>query len=139
MLTTLATVFGLGGIIGYLIKYYFEQVAENKRKIREAKEKQYKDLLSNLLGFFEGWENKEHKIQFMREVYTNAPLYASDEVLKLAYKFIESHSEGKKELKESDTIYAELVLAVRKELNKIQGQPDTQLSVADIKILKLEE
>ena len=138
-LISLVTTFGIGGIVGYWVKYHFDQLAENKRKIRKSKERQYKDLLSNLLAFFTGWENKEHKKQFMREVYTSAPVYASDEVIKLAHKFIQSHTIKKKDLKESDKIYAELVLAIRRELNKIQGQPDTQLSMDDIKILKLDE
>ena len=136
---TTATVFGLGGVVGYWVKHQLEQQAENKRKIREGKETQYKDLLSNMLAFFEGWENKEHKQQFLREVYTNAPVFASDEVIKLANKFIKSHSSKRKDLKESDRIYAELVLAIRKELNKIQGQPDTELSTKDIKIFKVDK
>lgn len=133
------TVFGLGSVVGYWVKYHFDQLAENKRKVREAKERQYKDLLSNLLGFFTGWENTKHKKQFMREVYTSAPVYASDEVIKLAHKFLHSYTENKRGLKRSDQIYAELVLAIRRELNEIQGQPDTKLLTKDIKILKLDD
>lgn len=135
---------GLGGVIGTFFGYWFknklDENSENRRIVREGKEKQYKDLLSNLLAFFEGWENNSHKKQFMREVYTNAPVYASDDVIKLANKFLESHdSTNPKAGKNSDKLYAELVIAIRKELNKIQGQPDTKLSVTDIKIRKLNE
>lgn len=133
----------LAGIATVWLTQRWQQKAEMKLKLRESKEKQYKDLLTNLMGFFEGWEDyeisdkKKRKKQFMWEVYTSAIVFASDEVLKLCYEFIESHSKSNSN-KDSDKIYAEIVLAIRKELNKIYGQPDTQLSKEDIKILKVD-
>lgn len=122
----------------------WQQKAEAQIKLRESKEQQYKSLLTNLMGFFEGWEDfgmkgnkRKRKKQFMWEVYTSASVYASDEVLKLCYKFIQVHSSAD-DKKQSDTVYAQIVLAIRKELNKIYGEPDTQLSETDIKIMKLD-
>jgi len=129
---------GIGGVAGYFIRYSFDQKAEVRRKLRESREKSYQDFLSNLLAFFTGWENEEHKKQFLREVYTKAPLYASDDVIKLAYRFIESHSDIKKN-KKSDEAYAELVLAIRKELREIQKEPKTQLKKSQIKIMKVDK
>ena len=129
---------GIGGIIGYWVKAKLEQNAENKRKIREEKERQYKDLLSNVLAFFDGWEDKDCQRQFLRELYTNAPVYASDEVIRLSNKFMQGFDKDKPQpAKDRDKIYGQLVLEIRKELNKIQGNPATELTIADIKIQKL--
>jgi len=128
---------GVGGIFGYILRYSLDQKSEIKRKLRESRETQYQDLLSNALAFFKGWEDKDQKKQFLREVYTKAPLYASDEVVKLAYQFIESHSEPGKN-KRSDEYYAELVLAIREELKEIQKEPKTTLETKDIKIMKVD-
>ena len=138
------TVFGLGGIISAFITHKLQQSSESKLKMRESKEIQYKSLLNNLMGFFEGWEDfavsdkKARKKQFLWEVYTSAPVYASDEVIKLCYEFIECHSNKEKFKKNSDEIYSKIVNAMRKELNKIYGQPDTELSENDIKVLKVD-
>ena len=133
---------GIGGLIGTIFGYWFKdklaQNAENKRKIREEKEQQYKDLLSNVLAFFDGWENRECQEQFLRELYTSAPVYASDEVIRLSNKFMQGFDKDKpQQAKDRDKIYGQLVLEIRKELNKIQGNPTTELSVDDIKIQKL--
>lgn len=127
----------IGTITGYFIKHKLNQKTELNRRLRESKEKQYLDLLTYMLSFFEGWEDKEGKQNFLREVYKKAPLYASDEVLKLSYKFIESHSDTQKN-KESDKIYAETVLVIRKELNDIFGEPKTSLTKKDIKVMKID-
>lgn len=133
---------GIGGLAGTIFGYWFKdklaQNAENKRKIREEKEQQYKDLLSNVLAFFDGWEDKDCQKQFLRELYTNAPVYASDEVIRLSNKFMQGFDKDKPQLaKDRDKIYGQLVLEIRKELNKIQGNPTTELTVEDIKIQKL--
>lgn len=133
---------GIGGLVGTIFGYWFKdklaQNAENKRKIREGKERQYKDLLSNVLAFFDGWEDKDCQKQFLRELYTNAPVYASDEVIRLSNKFLKGFDKEKpQQSKERDVIYGQLVLEIRKELNKIQGNPTTELSIDDIKIQKL--
>lgn len=138
------TTLGIGGFLGTIFGYWFkarlEQNAENKRKIREAKEQQYRDFLNNLMGFFDGWENKDFKKQFIWDVCANAPVYASDDVIKLAHEFIESFDQqNKKSADVRDVIYGKLVLAIRKELNKIQGEPLTQLKVEDIKVRKLND
>ena len=133
---------GLGSIIGTLFGYWFkdriDQNAENKRKIREAREQQYKDFLNNLMGFFEGWEDEKFKKQFIWDVNANASVYASDEIIRLAYKFIDSFdTKDKKPAEERDKLYAKLVLAIRKELNEISGQKLTELKEEEIKVRRL--
>ncbi len=107
MNTVLNWINGLGivAILTVLLNQYLQHNSETQAKLRESKEAQYKSLLTNLLGFFEGWEDyeipgddkKKRKRQFMWEVYTSAAVYASDDVLKLCYKFIESHSKVDKQ------------------------------------------
>lgn len=128
---------GIGSFFGYWFKDKLEQNADNRRKTRDAREKQYKDFLNNLMGFFEGWEDEAKKKQFIRDVHTNASLYASDDVLKLAYKFIGSFNVTGSERQTADAIYSKLVLAIRKELNQIQGEIETELTEQDIKVTKL--
>lgn len=135
---TVIPLLGLGGVIGYGFRYVLERRLELKRKIRQSKERQYEDLLSNLLAFFKGWENKEHQEQFLREVYTKAPLYASDEVIRHAMDYIESCDKNSKLSGQSDKIYSKLVLSIRRELRKIQGESDTNLKEGDITIKKLD-
>ncbi|NCN58583.1 hypothetical protein COW99_01550 [Candidatus Roizmanbacteria bacterium CG22_combo_CG10-13_8_21_14_all_38_20] len=138
------TVFGLGSVITVFITHKLKQSSESKIKMRELKENQYKSLLNNLMGFFEGWEDyavadkKARKKQFLWEVYTSVPVYASDVVIRLCYEFIESHNKEGKLKGESNKIYSKIVIAMRMELNKIYGQPDTTLSEKDIKVLKVD-
>lgn len=141
---SILAVSGIGGVIGSIVTHKLKEHSEKKLHLRESKERQYKDLLTNLLGFFEGWENyeiadsKKRKNQFLWEVYTSVPLYASDEVIKLCYKFIEAHNKANKKRDNSDNIYSKIVIAIRKELNSIYGQPDSKLSEKDIKVRKVD-
>jgi hypothetical protein len=131
---------GVGGIIGYLIKAKLEQNTENKRKIRDEKEKQYKSFLNNLLGFFEKWKDEALQLQFMWEVYANAAVYASDDVLRLAYSYIKSFDKANATSDaERQRIYAKLVIAIRNELNKITGGSKSNLSENEIKIYGLDD
>lgn len=127
---------GIGGIVGAYINHLLEIRRETQRRIAERKESQYKIFLENLIGFFEGWENKEKQKKFMEELYTHAPLYASDEVIKLANKYIKSFDKNLSNKGESDDYYRKLVLAIRKDLEKIlSGKSD--LEESDIDIQKL--
>lgn len=134
---------GIGGVLGTLFGYWFkdklERNTENKRKIREAREKQYTDLLNNLMGFFKGWEDKSKQKQFIWDLCANAPVYASDEVIKLSHRYIDSYDKEKKTGEKSEVIYSKLVLAIRKELNKIQGEPTTELTEKDIQVKMLND
>ena len=130
---------GLAGIVGYLIKAKLDQNAENKRKIRDEKEKQYKDFLRNLMGFFEAWKDEALQLQFLWDVYTNAPAYASDEVLRLAFKYIASYDKTKKiDDTKRQLIYAELVIAIRNKLNSIVGEKKSDLKKNEVKIMGLD-
>ncbi len=133
----------IGGIIGILITNWYknklEQEAENKRRVREAKEKQYKAFLNNLLGFFDSWKSDVLQLQFMWDLYTKAPMYASDEVLRLAYSYIKSFdSAGKTDDATRQKIYAKLVLVIRDELSRITGEEESELNEEEIKIFGLD-
>ena len=127
---------GIGGIVGAYISHFLEKKREMELRIVERREDQYKRFLENIIGFFEGWINKERQKNFMEELYTHSPLYASDEVIKLANKYLETFS-SKKDSNERDEYYKDLVIAIRKELRKLQGEK-TDLTEKDIKILKLD-
>jgi len=130
---------GIGGIIGAYFNHFFEKKREIERRIIERKEEQYKNFLENLLAFFEGWHDQEKKKKFMIDLYTHAPLYASDEVIKLANEFLKSFRN--KDLKQggkSDTYYRRLVLAIRNEIKKL-NKDKSSLKEEDFKILKLDD
>lgn len=128
---------GIGGVIGAYFNHLLEKKREMELRIVERREDQYKLFLENIIGFFEGWVNKERQKNFMEELYTHAPLYASDEVIKLSNKYLEAFS-SKKDSSERDKYYKELVIAIRRELRRLQGEK-TDLGEKDIKILKLDE
>lgn len=135
---------GIGGIIGALVTNWFktklEQNTENRRKIRDEKEKQYKALLNNLLGFFDKWKSDSLRLQFMWDIYTKAPMYASDEILRLAYSYIKSlDSADKADDTTRQKIYKKFVLAIRNELNKITGEPESELNEDEITIYGLDD
>lgn len=127
---------GVGGVLGAYTNHLLEKKREMELRIVERREDQYKRFLENIIGFFEGWINKERQKNFMEELYTHAPLYASDEVIKLANDYLEAFS-SKKDSSERDKYYRELVIAIRRELRKLQGEK-TDLTEKDIKILKLD-
>jgi hypothetical protein len=134
---------GVGGIVGGVVTNWFknklEQNSENKSRIRELRERQYKDFLNNMMGFFKGWENKSFQKKFIWDVNANAPVSASDEVYRLARKYIDSFDKNNKvEEVERQKIYAKLVIAMRNELNKMSGEPPTDLKEEEIKIMQLD-
>ncbi len=137
-------VLGLGGIIGGLITNWInhkhEQNSENKRRIRELREKQYKDFLNNLMGFYKGWEDKNRQKQFIWDVNTNATVSASDEVYRLARNYINSYDKIKKvNEEERQKIYAKLVITMRNELSKMSGEKPTTLKEDEIRVMQLDE
>ena len=126
---------GIGGILGAFVNNYLENRREVELRISERKEEQYKKFLENLIGFFEGWHNAEKKANFMQELYTHAPLYASSEVIRLANMFLKSFSKEKlKHGGESDSYYRKLVIAIRKDLGHWEKEP---LEESDVDVLKL--
>lgn len=134
---------GIGSILGTVFGYWFkdklERNAENKRKVREARQKQYTDFLNNLIGFFDAWKDDALQLQFLWDVYANAPVYASDEVLRLAYSYIDSFDKTKNiNDSERQRIYAKLVIAIRNELNNITGEQKSNIKEKEIKIMGLD-
>lgn len=140
---SLATAFGLGalisGIVVTWVKNILEQNSENRRRIRELREKQYKDFLNNLMGFYKGWEDRKMMKQFIWDVNTNATISASDQVYRLARDYINSYDKTKKvEEIDRQKMYAKLVIAIRNELNKMSGEPPTDLKEDEIKVMQLD-
>ncbi|MBU0708270.1 hypothetical protein KJ596_00790 [Patescibacteria group bacterium] len=142
-LSSLISVFGLGalisGIVVSWVKNKLEQNSVNKRRVRERRERQYIDFLNNLMGFRKGWEDKKMMKQFIWDVNTNATVSASDEVYRLANKYIESFDKKSKLPEpERQKIYARLVITMRNELNKMSGEPPTDLEENEIKVMQLD-
>lgn len=127
----LLTFLGIGGIVGGVttnwINHRLEQNSENKRRIREKRERQYIDFLNNLMGFYKGWEDGQKQKQFVWDVNTNATVTASDEVYRLAKNYIDSFDKTKKQVGEEERqkIYAKLVITMRNELNNMSGEGPT--------------
>jgi hypothetical protein len=116
-----------------------EQNSGNKRRIRETREVLYKDFVNNLMGFRKGWEDKNKMRQFIFDVNTNATVSTSDEVYRLAKKYIMSFDK-KKKVSESkrQKIYAQLVIVMRNELNELSGESPTTLKESEIEVLQLD-
>lgn len=134
---------GLGGFIGGIVTNWvnnkLEQNSENKRRIRERREQQYKDFLNNLMGFYKGWEDKKMQKQFIWDVNTNATVSASEEVYRLARNYINSYDQTKRVSEEErQKIYAKLVITMRNELNKLSGESPTDLKESEIKVMQLD-
>lgn len=131
-------ILGIGGVIGAYFSHFFEKKREIELRQRERKEEQYKKFLENLIGFFKGWEDKERQKNFMEELYTHAPLYASSEVIRLANKYLTSFMDrSASQVRKSDSFYRKLVVAIRKDL-KVMEKEKEKLVEKDVKILKLD-
>ncbi|MBI3984768.1 MAG: hypothetical protein HY344_02385 [Candidatus Levybacteria bacterium] len=136
---------GLGGLIGAYLNDRFERNRERELYARERKEDQYKKFLENIIGFFEGWIDKERQKNFMEELYTHAPLYASATVIRLANKFIAAHSSKKPAGGDSDDFYKKLVVAIQKDMkgqtiwHRLKFWEKDNLSEEDISIFKLDK
>lgn len=142
-LSSLITAFGVGalisGVVVVWLKDKLDKNSEDKRRIRERREQQYKDFLNNLMGFYRGWEDRGRQKQFIWDVNTNATVSASDEVYRLARDYIESFDKYKKvEEGKRQKIYAKLVITMRNELNKMSGEPPTDLKEQEIKVMQLD-
>ena len=136
ILTAIIISLGLGGLIGAYLNDRLEKNRERELHIRERKEDQYKKFLESLIGFFEGWHNFERKKNFMEELYTHAPLYASSEVIRLANRFLLSFND--KDLSKggrSDSYYRKLVIAIRRDMGIWKNDELSEKDI-DIQLLK---
>jgi hypothetical protein len=135
-LISLLVALGIGGLIGGWVDYLLSRKREIEQHQRERKENQYKIFLENLIGFFDGWEGKsERKRNFMEELYTHAPLYASSGVIRLANKYVESFADKKLTSQARDKLANDLVLAIR---NEMGVDKNDSLDSSDIKRYKLD-
>lgn len=128
-----------GGLAVAIFNHFMGIKKEREERQRRNKENQYKKFLENLIAFFEGWNDKDRKKNFMEELYTHAPLYASTNVIRLANDFLNSLkikdvvdlSIGGK----SDVYYKKLVVAIREDIGMWNKD---KLVEKDIEILKLD-
>lgn len=136
---TLIPSLGLGGLIVAIFNHYSGKKKEVEQRQRENKERQYKELLENVIGFFDGWNDATRKKKFLEELYTHAPLYASRKVIRSASELVASLDvKGELDLSENgktDQCYKKLVLAIREDLGIWKN--DT-LEEKDIKVFSLE-
>ncbi|MFH0923652.1 MAG: hypothetical protein V1825_02865 [Candidatus Falkowbacteria bacterium] len=92
---------GIGAIAGYGLKAFLEKSNERESRKFNRKERQYKKFLNlALLGFFDGWKEKGKDREFIKELNTNALLYASDEVLKKTWNYLDCFDKEKKDFPE---------------------------------------
>jgi uncharacterized membrane protein (Fun14 family) len=126
---------GIGGVIGAYVNHLLEKKKEIELHFQERREDQYKKFLEYLIGFYQGWAKKEVQQEFMKELYTHAPLYASSEVIRLANKYVGSFANKAISAKKRDKIANKLVIAIRKEMKVDTKDP---LEVKDIKRYKLD-
>ncbi len=114
----LLAILGGLGVGGILVKFY-ENFSTQKINRQEKKEKQYKCLLENGVGFLQGkgFDDDQKRNRFMNELYSNALIYSSDEVLLKAIEFIKSLDPQDNTVKNTrDECYKDLIIAVRKEI-----------------------
>lgn len=136
--------FGIGALVSGIgvawLKNKLEQNSENKRRVRERREQQYKDFLHNLMGFYKGWEDRSKQKQFILDVNTNATVSSSDEVYRLARDYVDSYDKTKKiDEQQRQKIYAKLVITIRNELNSMSGEQPTDLKEKEIKVMQLDD
>jgi len=123
-----------GGVTVAILNHYMGIKREIDQHQRERKEKQYRSFLKNLIGFFDGWEDKDKQRKFMEELQTNAFLYASKKVILLAQEYAGSFNDGSAKSGDRDKIANRLRVAVREEMGIDIEHP---LGEDEIKLYKL--
>ena len=97
----------------------------------KRKEENYKELLRCLKGFYVGTQDKDLKSQFIHQLNL-LWLYAPDEVIETAYRFLEKVKTGVKSLdNEKELACGALVEAVRRDLLKRTILKKTKLNAKD--------
>ena len=134
---SILSLLGIGGVVGAYFNHLFERKWEIEKKLVARKEEQYRKFLENLLAFYEGWSDQDAKKNFMRELYTHAPLYASDKVIRCANEFLRSFEKPDPKVGgKSDVCCRKLILAIRREIKKL-NRDKSNLEEEDFEVLKL--
>ncbi len=137
IITSVITALVTSGVIATVLTNYLEKTRDREKRRIEQREQQYGDFLKNTLAYFEGWENKEGKKELLKSLFSYAPLYASDKTIQLTNRFIKSFQKDSLDQIERDNIRAELVLEIRREMKKMNGDK-TELTAKDFEIFKLD-
>ena len=116
---SLATLFGIGGIIGGYVTFRLNKAKELEFKLREQKQKRYKSLLlfmdayltpnniTYLRRIHEALSNENDVREWLKAEYHDMILYASKDVVLATRDFIN---------KPSEKTFAATLLAMRKDL-----------------------
>ena len=102
-------------VLGYVVKGRIDTQARE----RQQREERYRGMLAAMQGFYISSENKQLRQKFVDEL-NQAYLYASDDVMRAANKFLDTNKirpEPSAE-EEKKSALANLVLAMRKDLRK---------------------
>jgi hypothetical protein len=102
-------------VIGYAVK----GSVDIQMREREQKEERYKGMLMSIKGFYESSQNQKLKEKFIEEM-TMAYLYASDQVIQTANKFLDTVKMKAEPSSDEDKrkALAILIIAMRKDLKK---------------------
>ena len=100
------------------------------------KEESYRNLLESSRGFYSSTRNAQLRQKFLDEL-NKCWLYASDDVIKKGYIFLESVSvgSGKTEVEQQQAM-GEFVVAIRNDLLSRKIIKDSKLSAKDFRHLK---
>ncbi len=104
----IATLFGMGGIIGALVNHWLSQKADSKAKLYNVREERYRNILAHMSVLLNPVNTKfinhcdpatgrqlnaDDHIDFLNAEYYHACLYAPDAILKELKIFVEAPSE----------------------------------------------
>lgn len=120
----------ISGVIIAVTTWYLNESGKRRHDNYIRREESYKNLLSNLEGFYENSANKQQKAEFLRQL-TLCWLYCPDDVIKKGYMFLSKVKTGQKfSDEEKEKAFKEFILAIRKDLKK-----RTKLNAGDFQIL----
>ena len=127
-------------LIGAVVAWFWNE--ERKRADEEyvRKEKNYNVLVECLNSFYAGASSEAGSIQ-LRERFlvelNRAWLYCPDEVIRKAYRFLETvHTQKISSDEEKELALGEFVLAIRNDLISHKRTRSTELTATDFKHLK---
>jgi len=113
--------------------WYFNERSKRKLDEYERKEKNYKELLRTLRGFYVSGQDAELKEEFLHQVRL-CWLYAPDEVIYKVYKFLSFVEVGAiKSEEEMKRSVGELVEAIRNDLISRKIVKESKLRAEDFK------
>jgi hypothetical protein len=119
-----------------IVAWLLNERSKRKWKEYKRKEKRYSALLHTLKGFYVNSHDKALKDEFLYQLNL-CWLYAPDEVIKLAYAFLDKVKVGVKFTDtEKEEAAGELISAIRHDLLSRRLVKDTRLKAKDYRHLR---